>query len=172
MNKAFDYLRNIPEMNTLIEQANRKDVRAVESDKTLREFIAGMISYMPGWIRFLFKVRGVFVRLLGTRQETMHFTQGVRPEDVSFTPGHEATYFTVVGGGEDEYWICEARDRMISGYLAVAREPLPDGEGKSRYHVLCMARYRHWTARIYYNVIYLPHHVVVHYMVKNALKQE
>ncbi|KAA3658281.1 MAG: DUF2867 domain-containing protein [Chloroflexi bacterium] len=35
----------------------------------MRLFIAGMMSYHPGWLIFLYAVRWGFVRLLGMKQE-------------------------------------------------------------------------------------------------------
>src|SRR2546425_5121666 len=36
---------------------------------SMREFIAAMMSYQPGWVTFLYRIRAVFVRFLGMRQE-------------------------------------------------------------------------------------------------------
>jgi hypothetical protein len=134
----------------------------------MRVFVAALISYMPGWLRLLYRARGVLVRLLGGRQDSIPDARALDPEELSLTPGDPAAFFTVVAAEDERYWVAEARDRTLSGYLAVAVEPL---EGDSRrFHVICMARYRHWTAPIYYNAINLFHHLVVHAMVRHAAR--
>ena len=168
----FSYCRRFPVLAELMDAADRKDVRSIDCAKPMRPFIADMTSYAPGWLRFLYWVRGGFVRLLGYRQDFETDFPKLRPEDLSMTPGDPASFFTVHAAEEDRYWVASATDSTLTGYLAVAAEPLSDsgneggGRGLTRYHVLCMAHYLHWRAHIYYNVINPFHHVVVHSMVR------
>lgn len=164
----FAYVRTMPAMADLLETVDRKDVRTVECHKSMREFIAGLLSYMPGWMKFLYAVRNKFVLLLGQRPTEVPTGVRLQPEDVPFTPGDPAAFFTVTAAEADRYWAAEARDGMIAGYIAVAVEPLPDGV--NRFHVLTMAKYLAWTGRMYYNIINVFHHIVVHYMVRHAAK--
>lgn len=155
-----------PELAALAAQADRLHVISVHSTRTLREFVAAALSYMPGWMRALYRVRWVFVRLLGTVQDGIPREENIAPGDISFREGDPGGFFTVVAAREGRYWAGEARDAMISGYLAVVAEASPDGG--HLYHLVTMARYRCWTGRIYFNVINPFHHMVVRAMAREA----
>lgn len=157
-----------PELKPFIDAANRVHVKSVESEKTLREFLAAILSYMPGWMRFLYRVRAVFVRLLGSRQEDTPQALAIGPEDIDFTKGAAMAFFQVVAGKEGRYLLGQAADKIITGTLGVIAEPLESGA--HRFHILTMARYNHWTGRIYFNVINPFHHLVVWSMARHALK--
>ena len=163
------YLAAIPEIKPFLHGADHVDIRHVDSAKPMREFIACALSYMPGWMVALYKVRGVFVRLLGLRQDGYPGAERVRPEDVLFSPGRMmGSFFTVEGGEEERYWIAGATEKHLSGYLAVAAEPLPDG--RKRFHMATIVRYRHWTGRVYFNIIRPFHHLVVWAMLRHAAR--
>ena len=161
-------LDRIPAVHEIISRSDRVHVKTVVCDKGLREFVAAMLSYMPAWMRFLYWVRGYFVILLGNSQDSIPQKEDLRPEDVGFKPGGPASFFTVFAASEEEYWIAEARDKMIAGYLGVIVQPMDNGE--KRFHVLTTAEYLHWTARIYFNVISVFHLIVVGCMVREAAK--
>jgi len=165
---THDVVRTIPALAGLANGADRIHVKSVACGKTLREFLAAILSYMPGWMRFLFRVRGVFVRVLGARQDAIPLRLSLAPEDVSFVPGDEGGFFNVVSAEEERYWIGEAKDRILSGYLGVVVEPLEDGA--KRFHIITMAKYHHWTGPIYFNVINPFHHIVVLYMARAAVR--
>lgn len=158
------HVQAIPALARLAGDADRLHVKSVECPKTLREFLAAILSYMPGWMRMLYRVRWLFVRLLGTRQEGVPGQLAIAPEELSFTPGGAAAFFTVVAAEEGRFWAGEAKDRMISGYLAVVAEPLETGA--NRFHILTMAKYHHWTGPIYFNAINPFHHLVVFCMAR------
>ncbi len=139
-----------------------------ESRGTLREFLAAALSYMPGWMRFLYHVRAGFVRLLGVRQDGIPEKEQLHPQDVPFEPGGQAAIFNVLAAEEERYWLASAQDAMIIGYVGVIREPLENG--LSRFHLLSGARYRRWTGRIYFNVIRPFHHIVVRCMGRCAVR--
>ena len=152
----------------LMDKADDLHDLVVDTDMSLREFMAGALSYMPGWMRFLYRIRKYLVLLLGTRQDGIPDAETIRPEELSFTPGEKGAFFTITGAQEDAYWIGEASDRMIVGHLAVVREEL--ATGSHRFHFLSGASYRHWTGRIYYNLILPIHHLVIRLMARDALK--
>ncbi len=156
-----------PEVAALVRGADDLHDKIVVSDMSLREFLAAVLSYMPEWMRLLYRVRAGFVRLLGTRQEEIPEKEDIAPEEVSFTPGERGAFFTILAAKEGEYWLAEARDRMIVGYLGVVVEQL-EGGGQ-RLHFLSGARYLRWTGRIYYNVILPFHHLVINCMAREAL---
>ena len=166
--KIPDIINDMEPLAELVRQADRVHVKTFACGKSLRECLAAMLSYMPGWMRMLYRVRGVFVRLLGNRQEEVPRQHDLGPRDVSFTPGDPAAFFTVAAGEEERFWAAEARDRMISGFLAVAMEP--GEQGINRFHLLTMAKYHHFTGRIYFNIINPFHHFVVFCMARRAVR--
>ncbi|WP_449246340.1 DUF2867 domain-containing protein [Desulfarculus baarsii] len=164
----MSYINTIPEINTFLDGANHVDIKHVDSIKPMREFIASALSYMPSWMVALYKVRGVFVRLLGLKQGGYPGAEKVNPEDIIFLPGEMGSFFKVTGGEEDRYWIAGATEKHLSGHLAVAVEPLPDG--MKRFHMATIVHYRHWTGRIYFNIIRPFHHVVAWAMMRHAAR--
>lgn len=163
------YMDTIPEIRGFLEGADHVDITHADSVTSMREFIAAALSYMPGWMKALYKVRAVFVRLLGMKQDGYPGADRVSPKDVIFAPGDMGSFFKVKGGEEERYWIAGATEKHLSGYLAIAAEPLPDG--MKRFHVATIVHYRHWTGRVYFNLIRPFHHVVVWAMVRHAARQ-
>lgn len=162
----FAFAGSMPGIAAVLKAADRKDVRCVDCHKDLRQFLADLFSYMPAWLRWLYRARNVFAACLGQKPTPVETAPRLKPEQVSFAAGHPAAFFTVIAGQEGRYLVAEAKDGMIAGYLAVAVQPLPGG--LNRFHVLTMAKYLHWTGRLYYNVIDVFHHLVVHRMVRHA----
>ncbi|SNS21315.1 Protein of unknown function [Humidesulfovibrio mexicanus] len=164
----MSYINAIPEINTVLEGADYLDIKHVDSTKPMREFLASVLSYMPGWMVALYKVRAVFVRLLGLKQGGYPGAEKIDPEDIIFSPGKMGSFFTVKAGEEDRYWIAGATEKHLSGDLVIAVEPLPDGV--KRYHMASVVQYRHWTGRVYFNIIRPFHHVVAWAMMRHAAK--
>ncbi|MGE4556187.1 MAG: DUF2867 domain-containing protein [Desulfovibrionaceae bacterium] len=162
------FINTIPEIKTFLDGADHVDIKHADSVKPMREFIAAALSYMPRWMVALYKVRAVFVRLLGLKQGGYPGAERVNPEDVIFSPGDMGGFFKVKGGEEDRYWIAGATEKHLSGYLAIAVEPLPDG--MKRFHLATIVYYRHWTGRVYFNLIRPFHHVVVWAMMRHAAR--
>ena len=159
------YLNNVPELTPLLEGANHVDIKVVEGDMSMREFIAGMFSYYPSWIKNLYRVRWGFVRLLGMKQEGIPQTSHMRmrPEDVSLIPGEKATFFTVEMAEDGRFWVAGASESHLDAYLGVVVEPLAKG---NRFHVITIVHYNNWTGPVYFNVIRPFHHLVVSKMAK------
>ena len=164
----MNYINTIPEINIFLDGADYSEIKKVDSVKPMREFIASLLSYMPGWMVALYKVRGVLIQLLGLKQGSYPGAEKVNPEDVLFSPGDMGSFFKVKSGEEDRYWIAGATEKHLSGYLVVAVEPLH--EGMNRFHMMTIVQYRHWTGRIYFNLIRPFHHVVAWAMMRHAAK--
>ncbi len=161
-------IETIPELAALMKDADHVDSKFGVGRKSMRAFIAASLSYMPGWMRFLYWVRAGFVRLLGMRQGNIPSDTSMQPEEVSLTPGESAAFFTVVMAKDECYWVAEATDKHLSGYIGIAVEPLEDG--RSRFHVCTVVKYRHWTGPLYFNIIRPFHHVVVWAMIRYAVR--
>lgn len=164
--KQGNAIAAIPELAAIAAGADRIHVKSVDCRKNLREFLSAALSYMPGWMRFLYRVRWVFVRLLGASQDGVPASLFVAPEDVAFANGEDASIFTVAAAKEGSYWLGQATDKMVTGYLGVIVEPLENGV--NRFHIVTMVKFRHWTGPIYFTVITPFHHLVVMCMAREA----
>ncbi|HKU40529.1 MAG TPA: DUF2867 domain-containing protein [Polyangiales bacterium] len=146
-------------LTPLLAGADHVDVQAVSSQRGLREFIAGMMSYQPGWMSFLYKLRKLFVAMLGMRQDAVPSAPSWRPADVPMRPGEPASFFTVRASEEDRLWVVDAEERHLRATLAVVR-------AAQRFSLVTIVHYRHWTGPIYFNVIRPFHHLVIRGMAR------
>ena len=102
MNKIQKY----KEFDIYFKNADHIDVKTIESDTDLRDFISGMLSYYPWWLVSLFRVREIIVSILGlTRHERPETLPSIKPEKLSFKPGENASFFTIRAAKEDLYWV-------------------------------------------------------------------
>lgn len=149
-----DWAGRFPRLAPALAGAHHVDVHSVQSDKSLREFVAGMMGHQPSWLRFLYRVRAWFVLLLGMRQEQVAVSARWTPSQVPMRPGEAAAFFTVRETEEDRLWVVEAEDRHLRASLAVVREA-------AEFSLVTIVHYRHWTGPVYFNVIRPFHHLVV-----------
>lgn len=156
----------VPTLPSLMEAANHVDIKIMDGDVSLRQFIAGMLTYSPAWLKFLYGVRWFFVRLLGMKQEGMLQGSKMRPETVSFVEGEPATFFSVKMAEEDHYWFAGITESHLTAHLGVIKEP---GQ-PNRFHVLTIVHYNRWTGPVYFNVIRPFHHLVVWQMMKAGVR--
>jgi hypothetical protein len=170
MQKAA-YLQSFGELTPYLDQADVIDVKQFEGGVSLRGLIAAMLSYYPWWLVFLYRVREALVRILGlVRHEAPESLPALHPEDVSFSPGDQVSFFTVRSGREETYWVSETPDdRHLKAYFGVVKEPLDDSV--SRFHVITSVYYKHWTGPVYFNLIRPFHHLVVARMARHGLSQ-
>ncbi len=165
--KTDDLFTAVPNLNELRQTANHVDIKTIEGNVSLRQFIAGMFSYSPAWLKFLYGVRWFFVRLLGMKQESVPGGLSMTPEDVSFVTGTPATFFTVQMAEEHRYWFAAASESHLTAHLGVVVEA-----GKlNRFHVLTIVHYHRWTGPVYFNAIRPFHHLVVRQMMKAGVSQ-
>lgn len=148
--------------------ADHIDVKSIATDLPMRHFLANMFSYMPKWMRFLYAVRWLFVRLLGLKQTGLPQAHRVKPEEISFEKGESPTFFQVVDAEEDQHWFAAATEKHLTAHLGLIAEPLADEQ--NRFHLVTLVHYHHWTGRLYFNVIRPFHHFVVNQMLKAAVQ--
>lgn len=174
MKKTDSIILAVPELQPFLANADHIDVKIVDGDVNLREFLAGMFSYNPGWLKFLYRVRWGFVRLLGMKQEGIPQVVQLRPEDVSMTPGENAAFFTIDAATEDEFYLASASESHLTAYLGVVREAVGNGDfdklsdRRSRFHVITIVHYHKWTGPVYFNIIRPFHHLVVAQMAQSG----
>lgn len=165
----MNYLKKIESVQALLHENDHFDVKTIEGDASLREFITGMFSYYPAWIKGLYAIRWGFVRLLGMKQETMP-APSLTPETIPFTKGEWATFFQVHDAEENNYWIATASDKHLDAYILIARETLENGE--IRFHVGTIVHYNNMAGPVYFNVIRPFHHIVVSSMMKAGINYQ
>ena len=160
----------IPEISQLIKGSNHIDVKTVEGQTSLRQFIAAMLSYYPVWILFLYRIRAILVKLLGLyRHPAPDAPPELTPADVSFVVGEAVTFFTVRMAKEKHYWVGETpEDKHLRAYFCVAVESL--GDNGKRFHVATIVHYKHWTGPVYFNLIRPFHHLVVGRMMRAGVQ--
>lgn len=155
-------------LTAALASADHVDVKRAEGTVGLSEFLAGLISYRPLWVRLLFRVRGVLAWALCLKNEPTRTCREFSPENTPMTPGQRAGIFTVHEATADQCWIGFARDRHLAGYLAVVTEPLQGG--LRRFYVITAVHYLHWTGPIYFNLIRSFHHLIVGRMARAAAR--
>ncbi len=159
------------ELEKYFKKADFTDIKVFEGETTLRKFIASMLSYYPWWIVLLYHVRKLLVKTLGlVKHETPEELPNLHPEDVSFNPGDNVTFFMVRRAKEELFWISETPDdKHLRAYFGVVKEPVDSS--MSRFYVITTVLYKHWTGLVYFNLIRPFHHLVVSRMAKHGLKQ-
>jgi hypothetical protein len=163
------YLHQLSVLDTYFENADVIDVKIVEGRTTLSRFIASMLSYYPWWIIQLYRIRKLLVRLLGlvNHQAPVALTD-LQPQDVSFTPGENVTFFTVRCAEKARFWMSETpEDNHLKAYFGVVREPVTDSV--NRFYVITTVFYKHWSGPFYFNLIRPFHHLVVWRMARHGL---
>ncbi|MGI9571305.1 MAG: DUF2867 domain-containing protein [Desulfobulbia bacterium] len=156
----------IPEIARLLKGSNYVDVKTIEGQTSLRQFIAAMLSHYPGWIIFLYRIRAILVKLLGLYK---HPVPEALPQlgaaDVSFVVGAAVSFFTVRLAEEKQYWVGETpEDKHLTAYFAVVVEP--GQANRKRFHVATIVYYKHWTGPVYFNLIRPFHHLVIGRMMR------
>ena len=164
MNKN-DLIQLAPQLTPLFENSDHIDIKTEASQNSMRQFIAGALSYHPIWLKFLYGIRYYFVRLLGMKQEGMPEPFQLKVHDVSMIPGEWVTFFQVFQAKEDSYWVAEASDKHLTAYLAIVAD---DSKPKRQFHLATVVKYKHWTGPVYFNVIRPFHHIVVRSMMRAA----
>jgi hypothetical protein len=166
----MEYILKFSELEKYFENADFTDVKVFEGQTTLRKFIASMLSYYPWWIVQLYRIRKLLVSILGlVKHKEPEELPNLQPEDVSFTPGENVTFFIVRSTKEEIFWISETPDdKHLQAYFGVVKEPVSDSI--NRFYVITTVFYKHWTGPIYFNLIRPFHHLVVSRMAKYGLK--
>ncbi len=165
----MEYISKFKLLEKYIEKADVRDVKVFEGHMSLRKFIASMLSYYPWWIIQLYRIRQLLVGILGlVKHEAPEELPNLRPEEISFRPGENVTFFIVRCAQEDLFWVSETPDdKHLKAYFGVVQEPVNDSV--NRFHVFTTVFYKHWTGPVYFNLIRPFHHLVVSRMARHAL---
>jgi hypothetical protein len=146
------YIDQIEELQVILKDADYVDVKTVEGDVTLQEFLTGMFAYRPGLIRFLYRVRSGLVWLLGIRQQPLPEMDEWIPGEVPMLSCGNIWFFSVSLAREERYWIgCCPEESHLTAFMGVVAEPLDDI--RKRFHVVTIVHYKRWTGRLYFLLI-------------------
>jgi hypothetical protein len=153
-----------------IEHADYTDIKMFKGPVSLRQFIAGMLSYYPWWIVGLYRIRTIVVKILGlVEHKAPEVLPDLKPQEISFIPGKRVTFFIVRKAKEDSYWISETpEDNHLRAYFSVLVKPL--NHEINQFSVVTAIYYKHWTGPVYFNLIRPFHHLVVSQMARAGLK--
>ncbi len=164
-------IRKIKELDICFQNADHVDVKTIKGEVSLRSFISGLLSYYPWWILVLYRIRGVVVNILGlVKHERPEVLPVIKPENLSFTPGENASFFIVLHAKENNYWVAETpEDKHLKAYFGIVAEDL--GNELTRFHVFTSVKYVHWTGPVYFNLIRPLHHLVIWRMMKAGIRQ-
>jgi len=149
-----DWDAQLPQIAELLAGANHVDVKTEPANVGLREFVAGMMAYEPGWLRTLYRVRGYAVRLIGLEGHGAPRAPRWTAAQVPMLLGQRASFFTVRLAIENQVWAVDVEERHLRAQLCVV------AQGKA-FRVVTIVHYKHWTGRLYFNVIRPFHHLVV-----------
>lgn len=150
------------------QDADHIDIKSVHGNVTFNEFVAGMFNYQPGWMTFLYRIRQVFVRLLGMKQEGVPQPLQLDPNNLNLSVGNKIAFFTIDAVESDSVLIVSAEESHLKATLGLFREPL-DSQA-SQYYAVTIVHYNSWAGPIYFNVIRPFHHLVVNRMIKAGIR--
>ncbi|NDV26489.1 DUF2867 domain-containing protein [Desulfovibrio sp. JC010] len=165
MNESKAILNSIPQIHKISTSADHVYSHVFDSRRDMDDFLVRLMSYKPGWLVFLYKVRGVLARIMRLKHDEF-VNHGLEVSDYDFNPGGQVDFFNSVDFEAERFWIGEAEDKHLIGYIGVVSEIAENG--LYNYHVFTIVRYRHWTGPIYFNLIRPFSHLVVYFMGKYA----
>jgi hypothetical protein len=162
----------IRELAAVLDGADHVDVKSVDSELGLRQFVDGALSSRPWWVTALFGVRVLFAWMLRLDKAgpPSSARRSLLPDQIQFVPGAPVSFFTVTAAQEDTFLLLEAADTHLTGYLAFVVDPAVESVGEvahgfpgkpRRLHVVTVVRYHRWTGPLYFTVIRPFHHLVV-----------
>ena len=165
MSKSAAILNSIPPLQKICSNADHIYSVGFESRRDMEDFLIRLMSYKPGWLTFLYKVRGVLAGVMGLKHDEF-MNHGLEVTDYDFNRGGQVDFFNSIDFETDRFWIGEATDKHLSGYIGVVSEPAENG--MHHYHVFTIVHYKHWTGPVYFNLIRPFSHLVVYFMGKYA----
>ncbi|MEZ7198461.1 DUF2867 domain-containing protein [Pseudodesulfovibrio karagichevae] len=160
-------IERLPGMAGLLAGADHVDVHTMDGGVTVLDLAAGVLSYRPGWMALLWRVRVWLLRCLGQGERAVPGRERLTTENLPLAPGEKVGFFTVVRSDGETYWIAEGKESHLEAAMAVCGTPLPDG--RTRFHAVTVVRYHNLAGRVYFNVIRPFHHLVVHAAMRSVL---
>jgi hypothetical protein len=168
MTQPNDYLSQIPAVDARFTGADVTDIKTIDATLTVRQFVAGLLSYQPGWVQFMFRVRRASMELMHIAQAEAK-PPALTPENLPVTPGEEAFIFTVVEAQEDRFWIGTMHDDHLDADFMAVAEPLKDG--RNRIYAITLVRFNKPIGRLYFRFIEPFHHLIMRTLMNSAVRR-
>ncbi|WP_328449576.1 DUF2867 domain-containing protein [Amycolatopsis sp. NBC_00438] len=148
------------DLEPFLDGADYVEFKEIDSENSLREFVAGVFGWSPGWVKVLFGVRYLPARAL--RLKTARVPRRRRSADIGFEPGDAAGIFTVRAGDPERYLVVGADDAHLSGYLTVE---VVTG-ARRRFRVGTIVHFHNRVGPAYFALIRPFHHLVIRGMLR------
>nr|WP_321259936.1 DUF2867 domain-containing protein [uncultured Pseudodesulfovibrio sp.] len=162
-------LSHVASLAEFMRSADHIDVKSGEGEAALLEFVAGVLSYQPAWMRALWRVRVWLLKSLGQGKQEIPDKKRFTVESIPFSPGEKADFFTVVESDRETYWVAEGKEKHLDAIIGVVAENLDDETDRRRFHVATVVKYNNSAGPIYFNIIRPFHHIVVRCAMKSVL---
>ena len=155
----------IPELHKYSSNADHVYCHGFDSCRDMDDFLIRLMSYKPGWLTLLYKVRGVLAGIMGLKHDEL-LNHSLKVSDYDFNRGGQVDFFNSVDFEADRFWIGEVEDNHLIAHLGVISDS--DENGQHLYHVFTIVRYTNWLGPVYFNLIRPISHLVVYCMGKYA----
>lgn len=155
-----------PLLKGLLQGADHIDCKVFDGPADQRTFIAGLMGWMPGWLRMLYTVRGWLAGVLGLKHE-MPPSVTTKPADVPMAPGATIKMWTVKAAREGEFWAAGINDKHLEALLVDVCHRQGNG---FRHHLVTIVHYHNKLGPLYFNIIRPFHHLVVWGLGRRAAK--
>lgn len=162
--RKHEFVYQLDAFQQASKDADHVDIKSIDSDVNIRQFIAGMFNYHPAWLGFLYRVRMVFIRILGLKQSGVPQRPQLDADTLELGVGKRIAFFHIDDYAEDRYMFTSAEESHLKATLAIVQQPL--ASGLNRFHVVTLVHYNSSAGPIYFNVIRPFHHIVVKQMMK------
>ena len=166
LNERFSHVASL---SRFLAEADHVDVKSSEGKGSVREFVAGMLSYQPGWMRVLWRVRVWLLKSLGQGEQQIPEKSRFTKDSLPVIPGEKADFFEILEFDDKKFWVATGKEKHLEGVLAVVAEPVSAQSDIKRFYVITIVIYRNFAGRLYFNIIRPFHHLVVKFSMKSAL---
>lgn len=150
LNEA-ELIQELPMIKITLKNRDHFDIKCISSGNSFKLFNHKLLSYHPAWVQWLYKIREGLLTLL----------------KIPYPKNFEPLYKTVASV-DDHYWLGVISDSHLTAHFGVLKQEMP-GE-TALFHVFSIVHYHGTAGKIYFNLIRPFHHLVVHFMIKEAAK--
>lgn len=162
--------QDIPALAAYLDGADHVDVKTGRGTCSLREFVVGVLSYEPVWMRALWNIRVWLLKALGQNEHGVPGKMSMTAETLPIDAGQKAGFFTVADSDGETFWVAIGEERHLGAAIGVVTEPSDGKTGEKLFHLVTVVQYRSWVGPVYFNIIRPFHHLVVYAAMRDALQ--